>query len=138
MKERFFSNVEGYDSKNSIFIDAERKDYIKVYNIISSFLVWNAPKLAGTNITSFFLVCVTARNVYSRFILFRIMCFTLNSRCINPFVPNAPFLYLLSIFYVVLELRIWIVIWSKKFLNLIGKVRYLDEKLFFKIFYKVS
>ena len=138
MKERFFSNVEGYDSKNTIFIDAERKDYIKVYNIISSFLVWTAPKLAGTNITSSFLVCVTPRNVYSRFILFRIMRFTLNSRCINPFVPNAPFLYPLSIFYVVLELRIWIVIWSKKFLNLIGKVRYLDEKLFFKFFYKVS
>ena len=47
---------------------------------ISSFLVWVAPKLLYTNVVNVpLLVSITQRNICSRFISFRIICFNLNS-----------------------------------------------------------
>ena len=44
LKEHLFSYIERYHGKKSVFIDAERKYYTMIYNIISGFLVWVAPK----------------------------------------------------------------------------------------------
>ena len=49
LKEYFFNNVEGYLCQNSLFRDAERRYHTKVYNIISSILVWVAPKILRLN-----------------------------------------------------------------------------------------
>ena len=46
---------------------------------ISSFLVWAAPELLCTNLVNvLLLVCIQPRNIYSRFVLFRITFFALN------------------------------------------------------------
>lgn len=37
------SDVERYHGQNPVFIDAEQKYKIKVYKVISSFLIWVAP-----------------------------------------------------------------------------------------------
>ena len=48
--------------------------------LISSFLVWVAPKLLRTNVINApLLVSITPRNIYSRFMSFKIIYFTLNS-----------------------------------------------------------
>ena len=39
LKEHLFRNVEGYSGQSLIFVDAERKYHIKVYNVILIFLV---------------------------------------------------------------------------------------------------
>ena len=48
--------------------------------LISSFLVWVAPELLRTNVMNApLLVSITPRNIYSRFMTFKIIYFTLNS-----------------------------------------------------------
>ena len=47
--------------QNSIFVDAERKYYTKVYNISSNFLVWANPKLLHMVNGLSLLVCVILR-----------------------------------------------------------------------------
>ena len=59
----------------------ERKYNTEVYNIISIFLVWAAPKLLPTNVVSVlvFWAALNSWNICSRLILFRVNCFTGNS-----------------------------------------------------------
>ena len=52
LKGHLFNNVEGYPCKNSFFVDAERQYHTKVYDIISSALVWVAPKILLTNVVN--------------------------------------------------------------------------------------
>ena len=86
LKEHQFSNVKVYHGENSKFEGPGRKYYTEVHKIIPSFLVSAAPELIGTNLSlSSLLICVTPRNIYSRFISLRIICFTLSSRCIKKF-----------------------------------------------------
>ena len=71
LKEHLFRNVGGYSSQNSIFVDPEPKYHTNIYNIILIFLVWTAPKFLPTNVVNVL--------VFSKLILFRITCFSLNS-----------------------------------------------------------
>ena len=73
--------------QNSRFVDTERKDYRKVYNSISSFLVWAALKLVGTNVLHNLNFCsvlhprIAALDLYCSESFF----LTLTSRCIKQF-----------------------------------------------------
>ena len=52
LKGHLFNNVEGYLYRNSLFVHGERQYHIKIYNIVSSVLVWVAPKILRINVVN--------------------------------------------------------------------------------------